>query len=111
MANSESSAGAAASLAAANQTTFEHWKPDAQPNANRAALLAKDYKAEPLWEPELGSAGPRAALLAHRKGAHVEPWHAPVTSEGTSAAGQAMRGKGRAAPAHHGADTEAADSA
>lgn len=47
-----SSAGAAASLAESNQKSFEHWKPGSLPAANKAAMLAKDYEMDPLWQPE-----------------------------------------------------------
>jgi len=68
-----SSAGAAASLANSNQKTFEHWKPGEIPAANRAALLAKDHKADPLWKPEASAAGSKAAMMAHANPTHVEP--------------------------------------
>lgn len=63
-----SSAGAAASLAASNPKSVELWKAGQIPNANKAALLAKDYEAKPLWKPEASSAGANAALLAHKDG-------------------------------------------
>lgn len=87
----DSSAGAAASLANANQKPFEYWRPDASSSASKAAMLAKDYKPAPLWHPELSAAGSKAALLAAKEGGHVEIWR-PVASEyGNSAAEQAMR--------------------
>lgn len=60
-----SSAGAAASLASSNRKSFEHWKPEPIPAANKAALLAKDYEMEPLWQPSASAAGSKAAMLAH----------------------------------------------
>lgn len=63
-----SSAGAAASLAASNPKSVELWKAGQIPTANKAALLAKDYEAKPLWKPEASSAGANAALLAHKDG-------------------------------------------
>ena len=91
--NHESSAGAAASLAAANQKPFEHWKPEQSAPANKAAMLAKDYKAAPLWQPELSSAGSKAALLAAKNHSDVTIWKPDTTTEPSSAAGQAMRNK------------------
>lgn len=116
--NLESSAGAAASLANANKKTFEHWKPDpsasankaanlakdfkAPPlwhpdpsdSANKAANLAKDYKAPPLWHPDSSAAGSKAAVIAAKDGGNVQVWHPVATQAGSSAAGQAMRVKG-----------------
>ncbi|KAL9590449.1 MAG: hypothetical protein Q9203_000728 [Teloschistes exilis] len=90
----EAGAGAAASLANANHREFEHWKPSASAPASKAAMLAKDYKAAPLWHPEDSAAGSKAANLAAREGAHVDIWLPESTSAGNSAAGQAMRAKG-----------------
>lgn len=88
-----SSAGAAASLADSNKKPFEHWKPDAIPAANKAALLAKDYEMDPLWQPELSAAGSKAALLAHRDTPSVEIWKSRGSEHGQSAAGQALKTK------------------
>lgn len=68
-----SSAGAAASLAASNRKSFEHWKPEPIPAANRAAMLAKDHKMDPLWKPEATAAGSKAAIAAHANPTEVEP--------------------------------------
>lgn len=68
-----SSAGAAASLASSNHKSFEHWKPDAIPAANKAATLAKDYTMQPLWQPESTKAGSKAANTAHANPIEVEP--------------------------------------
>ena len=94
LANPESSAGAAASLANKDHKAFEHWKPGDIPAANKAAMLAKDYKAAPLWHPELSAAGSKAALLAQKEGGDVKIWRPSPTDAGNSAAGQAMRTKG-----------------
>ena len=94
IANSEASAGAAATLANQNKKTFEYWKPGDIPAANKAAMLAKDYKAAPLWHPELSAAGSKAALLATKEGGDVKIWRPEPTDAGNSAAGQAMRMKG-----------------
>ncbi|KAL8695516.1 MAG: hypothetical protein Q9218_000094 [Villophora microphyllina] len=90
----EAGAGAAASLANANHKEFEYWKPGASAPANKAAMLAKDYKPAPLWHPEDSAAGSKAAHLAAQEGAHVDIWLPESTSAGNSAAGQAMRAKG-----------------
>lgn len=68
-----SSAGAAASLASSQRKSFEHWKPGPIPAANKAALLAKDHKMEPLWQPEASAAGAGAALKAAANPIEVEP--------------------------------------
>ena len=93
LANTESSAGAAASLANASQKPFEYWQPSEIPEANKAAHLAKDYTVGPIWQPEVGPAGSKAALQAHREGADVKIWRPSETDAGQSAAGQAMRSK------------------
>ena len=96
LANADSASGAAASLANSNQKNIEIWKPGEIPAANKAAKLAKDYKADPLWQPDLSSAGSKAALLASKRGGDVEIWHPheSLDDAGHSAAGQAMRKKG-----------------
>lgn len=92
--NMDSSAGAAASLANAHQKTFEYWKPDPSASANKAAMLAKDYKPPPLWHPEMSAAGSKAALLAAKEGGNVNIWQPEPTDAGHSAAVLAMREKG-----------------
>lgn len=122
--NPDSSAGAAASLANANHTDFESWKPDvsvsatkaaylAQDNkptvlwhpdpsesANKAAKLAKDYKPSPAWHPETSSAGSKAAKIAAADSINVNIWHPEADLTGTSAAEQAMRAKEIVSPAY-----------
>ena len=96
LANTDSASGAAASLANAHQKNIEIWKPGEIPAANKAAMLAKDYKADPLWQPELSAAGSKAALLANKRGGDVDIWQPQESLDdaGHSAAGQAMRMKG-----------------
>ena len=89
----DSSAGAAASLANTNQKSFEYWKPDYSEPANKSAHLAWDYKAAPLWHPEMSAAGSKAATLAAKHGGDVNIWRPEASAEGNSAAGQAMRMK------------------
>jgi Eisosome protein 1 len=84
------SAGAAASLAESNKKSFEHWKPEAIPDANRAAALAQNYEMDPLWQPEMSAAGSKAAMLAQRDGGNVDIWRPTASGAGSSAAGQAM---------------------
>ena len=81
-------------MANQNKHTVDFWKPGEIPAANKAALLAKDYKAAPLWHPELSAAGSKAALLATKEGGDVKIWKPESTDVGNSAAGQAMRRKG-----------------
>ena len=102
----DSWAGAAANLANANQKPFEYWKPDSSTSANKAALLAKDYKAAPLWHPELSAAGSKAALLAAKDGGNVNIWRPEPTDAGNSAAGQAMRMKGLSPQVYQGVTTD-----
>jgi hypothetical protein len=87
------SAGAAASLANDNQKPFEHWKPDAIPAANKAAMQAKDYKMSPLWQPELSAAGSKAAAQAHGKSTSPAIWKATESEHGLSAAAQAHQAR------------------
>ncbi|KAK5107360.1 hypothetical protein LTR62_001340 [Meristemomyces frigidus] len=63
-------------------------------SAGKAALLAKDYKMNELWQHEASSAGSRAALLAHNKGADLNLWHPTASKDGNSAAVLAMQKKG-----------------
>jgi hypothetical protein len=84
------SAGAAASLAESNKKPVEHWKPEAIPDANKAAALAQNYEMDPLWQPEISAAGSKAAMLAQREGGNVDVWRPTASEAGSSAAGQAM---------------------
>ena len=101
VANKQASAGAAASLAVANQKEFQHWKPEALPPANKAALLATDYKMDPLWHPEASAAGSKAAMLAARNPTKVEAAGAP-RSKGSPSPSRGPRHKA------HGAQNEGA---
>ena len=93
IADPDSSAGAAASLANSNQKSFEYWKPEYSDPANKSAHLAWDYKADPLWHPEPTVTGSKAATLAAKHGGDVKIWRPEATSEANSAAGQSMRMK------------------
>ena len=57
-------------------------------------MLAKDYKMKELWQPELSSAGSKAALIAARDGGKLDLWEPTASKEGNSAAVIAMRTKG-----------------
>ncbi|KAH9825988.1 treacle protein-like [Teratosphaeria destructans] len=90
-----SSASAAASLKYANPQqlpSFPSVGLAGADSANRAATLAKDYKMKDLWQPQMSSAGSKAALLAHRDGGKLDLWQASPSKAGNSAAVLAMRG-------------------
>ena len=92
MKNDTSAAGEAASLGWANSKSFEHWKPDPSASASAAAVLAKDYKMAPLWQPERSTNGAKAAVIAARDGGKVEIWQPEANSSwGNSAASQAFK--------------------
>lgn len=91
--NTTGSANKAANLANTNQKPFEHWKPEASSAAGKAAMLAKDYKMDPLWKPEMSAAGSKAALLAHKAGPNLNLWMPEASAEGNSAAHLAMKNK------------------
>jgi hypothetical protein len=101
-----SSAGAAASLAQSNKKSFEHWKPDTIPDANKAAIRAQNYEMDSLWQPEMSAAGSRAAMLAQRDGGNVDVWRPTASEAGSSAAGQAMGMKQPAAIAARDVDAD-----
>lgn len=124
--NPDSSAGAAASLANANHTDFESWKPDVSISAHKAAFiakdhkptvvwhpdpsesaskaakLAKDYKPSPPWHPETSSAGSKAAKIAAADGVSVHIGHPEADLAATSVAEQSMRAKSLVSPAYPG---------
>ena len=91
--NSQSSAGAAATLANANHKNFEHWRPESSTPAGKAAMQAKDYKAAPVWKPETSTAGSNAASSAARTGANVNVWK-PETTPASSKAASAAANQG-----------------
>ena len=85
LSNLDSSAGAAASLANANHTAFEHWKPDPSTSANKAANVAKDYKVAPSWHPDPSASANKAANLA--KDYKAAPlWHPNPSASANKAA-------------------------
>ncbi|OHE95893.1 hypothetical protein CORC01_08745 [Colletotrichum orchidophilum] len=89
-------AGAAASLGWANQKSIDLWKPEKSNSASTAAMLAKDYKMAPSWEPNSSSAGAKAALLASasakkQSATNTTPPPSATESWGSSAANQAFK--------------------
>lgn len=122
--NLDSSAGAAASLANANHTDYDSWKPDVSvsahkaafiakdhkptaawhpdpsESANKAAKLAKDYKPSPPWNFETSLAGSKAAKIAAADSltVHIAPQEADL--DGTSVAELSMRGKRLVSPSY-----------
>lgn len=75
-------------------------------SASKAALLAKDYKMQELWHPELSAAGSKAALLAQQKGGKLDLWEASASKDGHSAATLAMRNKGLGPEIYQGSSAE-----
>ncbi|KAI0885261.1 uncharacterized protein GGS22DRAFT_141425 [Annulohypoxylon maeteangense] len=59
-----SAASAAAALGWTTNTSPELWRPDKSAPASAAAVMAKDYKLPPPWEPVPSQHGAKAALLA-----------------------------------------------
>lgn len=102
-----SSAGAAASLASTRQKSIEQWRPGALPAAEKAALHANDYQVDALWQPEMTSAGSKAALLAHREGGSVNVWQPQDSDNGLSAAEQALRRKNLSPSVERGVNADA----
>ncbi|KAI9894477.1 MAG: hypothetical protein M1814_003235 [Vezdaea aestivalis] len=98
LSSKSSSAGAAASLAAANQKRFEHWQPDPSASASAAAVLAKDYKVAEIWRPEASTAGSKAAMLAAKDGGNVNIWKPGKSAQGNSAATQALKSSNALSP-------------
>lgn len=87
-----SAASAAATLGWASQTSPELWKPNKSASASAAAVLAKDYKMAPSWEPAASSHGARAALLASQAArTSVDAGKPATTSHPQSAATLAFK--------------------
>lgn len=105
---SNDAAGAAASLKYAKAQDLPSFPSAgiAAGSANKAALLAKDYKMQDLWQPELSAAGSKAALLAQQKGGKLDLWEASASKEGHSAATLAMRNKGLGPEVYQGSSPE-----
>lgn len=92
-----SSANAAANLANKNQKPFEYWKPDAIPAANKAAMLAKDYTMQPLWQPGSTKAGSNAAKMAHANPTEIGPLQPPASRYKSQSAAETIVQRQRAA--------------
>ncbi|KAK5137637.1 hypothetical protein LTR08_007932 [Meristemomyces frigidus] len=92
-----SSSSAAASLKYARPQDLPSYPSSGLSNADsagKAAMLAKDYKMKDLWQPEMSSAGSKAALIAARDGGKLDLWEPTASKAGNSAAVIAMRTKG-----------------
>jgi Eisosome protein 1 len=86
------SAGAAANLAHSSPKVAAWPKPSTSADAEKAAMLAKDYKMDPPWQPEASAAGSKAAILAHKNQGR-DWWQAQSSKDSNAAAGIAMRMK------------------
>ncbi|KAI0840226.1 hypothetical protein F5Y06DRAFT_263985 [Hypoxylon sp. FL0890] len=87
-----SAASAAAALGWNTNTSPELWRPDKSAPASAAALMAKDYKLAPAWEPVPSQHGAKAALLASQSAMSATGNKKPTTSDpGYSAANIAFR--------------------
>ncbi|KAI2641837.1 hypothetical protein GGS26DRAFT_21570 [Hypomontagnella submonticulosa] len=87
-----SAASAAAALGWVANTSPELWKPDKSAPASAAAVMAKDYKLGPAWEPVPSQHSAKAALLASQSAMHTTTTGRPRTSDpGFSAANAAFR--------------------
>lgn len=87
-----SAASAAAALGWTSNTSPKLWRPDKSAPASAAAMMAKDYKSSPVWEPVPSEYGAKAALLASKSAMSAPKTEKPTTSEpGHSAANIAFR--------------------
>ncbi|OTA83098.1 hypothetical protein M434DRAFT_400800 [Hypoxylon sp. CO27-5] len=87
-----SAASAAAALGWNTNTSPELWRPDKSAPASAAAVMAKDYKLAPAWEPVPSEHGAKAALLASQSAMSATGTRKPITSDpGYSAANIAFR--------------------
>ncbi|KAI1138982.1 hypothetical protein F5Y05DRAFT_358051 [Hypoxylon sp. FL0543] len=87
-----SAASAAAALGWNINSSPELWRPDKSAPASAAAVMAKDYKLAPAWEPVPSQHGATAALLASQSAMSATGNKKPTTSDpGYSAANIAFR--------------------
>ncbi|KAI2623301.1 hypothetical protein GGR54DRAFT_46827 [Hypoxylon sp. NC1633] len=103
-----SAASAAAALGWTSNTAPVLWKPDksAPAPASAAAVLAKDYKLRPAWEPVPSPHGAKAALLASQNAMHTTKAGRPATSgPGHSAANIAFMSDRNSTPRTANADS------
>ncbi|KAI0471999.1 hypothetical protein GGR56DRAFT_656420 [Xylariaceae sp. FL0804] len=95
-----SAASAAATLGWANKKSPEPWKPDKSSSAFAAAVMAKDYKPAPTWQPVASGHGAKAALLAaqSQSSKSMGSERPAPTSHGHSAANIAFKSERNAPP-------------
>ncbi|KAI0167089.1 hypothetical protein GGR52DRAFT_87726 [Hypoxylon sp. FL1284] len=86
-----SAASAAAALGWTTNTSPELWKPDRSVSASAAAMIAKDYKLGPMWEPVPSQHSTKAALLASQSAMSPKAAKPNVTNSGFSAANLAFK--------------------
>ncbi|KAI0129304.1 hypothetical protein F4776DRAFT_164752 [Hypoxylon sp. NC0597] len=87
-----SAASAAAALGWNTNTSPELWRPDKSAPASAAAVMAKDYKLAPAWEPVPSQHGAKAALLASQSAMSATGTRRPTSPDpGYSAANIAFR--------------------
>ncbi|KAI1377392.1 hypothetical protein F4677DRAFT_416245 [Hypoxylon crocopeplum] len=101
-----SAASAAAALGWASNTAPELWRPSKSAPASAAAIMAKDYKLGPAWQPVPSQHGAKAALLASQSAMSVTKTGKPTTSDpGFSAANIAFRSDRSSVPRTSHADS------
>ncbi|KAI1410946.1 hypothetical protein F5Y13DRAFT_166639 [Hypoxylon sp. FL1857] len=87
-----SAASAAAALGWNTNSSPELWRPDKSAPASAAAVMAKDYKLAPAWEPVPSRHGAKAALLASQSAMNATGTERHTTSDpGYSAANIAFK--------------------
>ncbi|KAI0852237.1 hypothetical protein F5Y00DRAFT_227655 [Daldinia vernicosa] len=87
-----SAASAAAALGWVSNTSPELWKPDKSAPASAAAVMAKDYKLSPAWEPVPSQHSTKAALFASQSAMSVtKPAKSTTPDPGHSAANLAFK--------------------
>ncbi|KAI1404597.1 hypothetical protein F4819DRAFT_447298 [Hypoxylon fuscum] len=86
-----SAASAAAALGWTTKTSPELWRPDRSAPASAAAIMAKDYKLGPMWEPVSNPHSAKAALLASQSAMNTRTGRPTTTNSGYSAANMAFR--------------------
>ncbi|KAI2779498.1 hypothetical protein F4815DRAFT_473316 [Daldinia loculata] len=87
-----SAASAAAALGWVSNTSPELWKPDKSAPASAAAVMAKDYKLSPAWEPVPSQHSAKAALFASQSAMSItKPAKSTTPDPGHSAANLAFK--------------------
>ncbi|KAI1477167.1 hypothetical protein F4774DRAFT_203686 [Daldinia eschscholtzii] len=102
-----SAASAAAALGWVSNTSPELWKPDKSAPASAAAVMAKDYKLSPAWEPVPSQHSAKAALLASQSAmTATKPAKSTTPDPGHSAANLAFRSDRSVPGSAHGSPLE-----